>query len=193
MESAAADPPPLSDIRADIPSVPARPAHGAAHGATPGGTPGAAPGTAGDANPGTAPGAVLDTNVVLDWLLFRDPAAMPLAHAIAAGQVVWLACAHMRCELDQVAGRPGLRQRGSEPASLLAAFDRHARLLPPPVADPLLRCADPDDQVFIDLSRAHRARWLVTRDRALLTLARRAAQVGLAIVAPQLWRPAHGA
>jgi predicted nucleic acid-binding protein len=86
-----------------------------------------------------------------------------------------------------------LRHRGSGPASLLAAFDRYARLLPPPVAEPLLRCTDPDDQVFLDLSRAHHARWLVTRDRALLTLARRAAQVGLAIVAPRLWRPAHGA
>ena len=89
MESAAADPPPLSDIRADIPSVPARPAHGAAHGATPGGTPGAAPGTAGDANPGTAPGAVLDTNVVLDWLLFRDPAAMPLARTFHECRTGW--------------------------------------------------------------------------------------------------------
>lgn len=190
MESAAADPPPLSAIRADIPSVPARPAHGAAND---GAAPCVAPGAARDVTLGTAPGAVLDTNVVLDWLLFRDRAAMPLAHAIAAGQVVWLACAHMRCELEQVAGRPALRHRGSGPASLLAAFDRHARLLPPPVAEPLLRCTDPDDQVFLDLSRAHHARWLVTRDRALLTLARRAAQVGLAIVAPRLWRPAHGA
>ena len=48
-----------------------------------------------------------------------------------------------------------------------------------------LQCRDPDDQMFIDLALAQRARWLLTRDRALLALARPAAAYGLEIAAPR--------
>ena len=129
--------------------------------------------------------AVLDTNVVLDWLLFGEPAVAPLAAAIEAGSLRWLACAYMREEFESVLGRTSLARWQPDTATLLARFDRHARLLPAPPTDPLLRCADADDQVFVDLSRAHHARWLITRDGALLALARRAAPLGLAIVAPR--------
>jgi predicted nucleic acid-binding protein len=37
-----------------------------------------------------------------------------------------------------------------------------------------LRCKDPDDQVFIDLAVHVGARWLFSKDAALLKLARRA-------------------
>lgn len=148
------------------------------------------------------PAAVLDTNVALDWLLFADPAVAPLASAIETGRIGWLACAYMRDEFRRVLHYPALERWIRTPdhaAEALARFDRHARLLSDPVADrtsgptptgsstaPLV-CSDPDDQVFLDLSRAHDARWLVTRDRALLGLARRAAPLGLAIVTPAAW------
>jgi predicted nucleic acid-binding protein len=57
---------------------------------------------------------------------------------------------------------------------------------PPPVHT--LRCTDVDDQKFIDLAIATSARWLVTRDRALLKRARRAAPLGLSIATPVQWR-----
>jgi predicted nucleic acid-binding protein len=50
-----------------------------------------------------------------------------------------------------------------------------------------LHCADPDDQMFVDLAHAAGARWLVSRDRAVLRLARRAAAFGIAIAAPEGW------
>jgi predicted nucleic acid-binding protein len=50
-----------------------------------------------------------------------------------------------------------------------------------------LRCTDPDDQMFVDLAHAAGARWLVSRDRAVLRLARRAAAFGIAITAPEGW------
>jgi predicted nucleic acid-binding protein len=39
--------------------------------------------------------------------------------------------------------------------------------------------------VFIDLALAHRARWLLTRDKALLSLARPARVLGVEILKPQ--------
>ena len=49
------------------------------------------------------------------------------------------------------------------------------------------RCTDPDDQKFIDLALHSGAQWLLSRDRAVLKLAREARQRGLAIVAPHVW------
>ena len=43
---------------------------------------------------------VLDTNVVLDWLLFDNPSAMLLAATITQRQVRWIATAAMRGELS---------------------------------------------------------------------------------------------
>jgi predicted nucleic acid-binding protein len=49
-----------------------------------------------------------------------------------------------------------------------------------------LRCTDPDDQKFIDAAIVS-AQWLISRDRAVLKLARRAAALGLRIVTPERW------
>jgi predicted nucleic acid-binding protein len=51
------------------------------------------------------PSVVLDTNVVLDWLLFNDPSVAKLAAAVVGGRVRWLATAAMRDELTHVLGR----------------------------------------------------------------------------------------
>lgn len=64
-------------------------------------------------------------------------------------------------------------------------------LLPTLPPAPLnLRCSDADDQIFVDLALAQGARWLITHDRALLKLARRAGGRGLAIVTPTCWEVA---
>lgn len=134
------------------------------------------------------PSVVLDTNVLLDWLVFRDPSTAALANAIAAGRLRWLASAAMRREFDQVLGRPALASWQPDAAAAAGAWDRYAVLAgvePPPG---LLRCTDPDDQVFIDLALHARAAWLLTRDRALLALAKRARPWGLLVQAPTAWR-----
>jgi predicted nucleic acid-binding protein len=63
-----------------------------------------------------------------------------------------------------------------------AALDTVARLsqliAPEPPADerPLPKCRDRDDQKFLELAHASRAAWLVSKDRAVLKLARRTAR-----------------
>ena len=131
---------------------------------------------------------VLDTNVVLDWLVFRDPSSMPLAEALAGQRAEWLACAAMRTELEHVLTRAELDRWQPDAPAVLAQWDRWARLVDcPPAAPGGLRCSDPDDQVFLDLAFAGEAQALLTRDRALLRLAHAAGRRGLAVLTPEAW------
>jgi uncharacterized protein len=135
-----------------------------------------------------APGVVVDTNVALDWLVFADPGIQTLRRAVEAGDVTWWTCAAVRAELARMLCHRDLHRWAPDAARQLALHDRIARLAPAPAPAPTgMRCRDSDDQVFIELALAQRARWLVTRDRAVLALARRAAPHGLQIVTPRRW------
>jgi len=127
--------------------------------------------------------AVIDTNIALDLLLFDDAASRPLADALAAGRLRWLASGAMRDELERVLGYPPMVARLARDArdatALLAAFD--ARVVPAEAAARApCRCADPDDQIFIDLAVAHGAQ-LFSKDRAVLAMARRLAPLGVCV------------
>ena len=135
------------------------------------------------------PRIVLDTNAVLDWLVFRDPHIQPVVDALQAGRIRWVATAAIRLELAHMLGHANLSRWSPDAAASLAQFDRLATIRPAPLADPhtRLRCSDADDQIFIDLALADGARWLLTHDRALLKLARRAAPHGLQVLRPEDW------
>ena len=137
-----------------------------------------------------APWLVADTQVVLDWLVFRDATARPLLQAVLAGRVRWLATPAIRAELEHMLRHPTLARWGHRPEQALTFFDSYTTLHGDPMAasPPRLRCSDPDDQIFIDVALARRATWLVTRDRALLKLRRKALGHGLRIVQPAEWR-----
>lgn len=132
---------------------------------------------------------MLDTNVVLDWLVFRDPRVVPLAAALETGTVRLLATAHMRAEFADVLMRSHLDRWAPDRERSLAQFDRLAVACAEPQPSPLT-CTDADDQVFIDLAIEHRCRWLVTHDRALLKLAGRARLHGLLVLPPARWSAA---
>lgn len=134
------------------------------------------------------PIVVLDTNAVLDWLVFGDPGMGALSQAVRAREVRWAATTSMRDELGQVLGRPALATRAATRPDALAAWDALADVQPEPPTQPW-RCRDADDQVFLDLALAVRACWLVTRDRALLELARKTALAGTHIIKPSDWAP----
>jgi putative PIN family toxin of toxin-antitoxin system len=126
---------------------------------------------------------VLDTNVLLDWLVFGDPRVAPLAGAVLDGSLRWVASADMLDELHHVLSRPPLGLR--RPPSLDSILARCCQRVPAaPASLPLLRCTDPDDQKFIDLALHRGCAWLITRDRALLKLRRRAAQRGVQVIPP---------
>lgn len=133
---------------------------------------------------------VLDTNAVLDWLVFRDPALQRIGTAIETGQLRWLASTALRDELEHVLGRGVAAAWQPDTTAIWVTWERHCELAVQPVihaAGQALRCSDTDDQKFIDFAIEHKARWLVTRDRAVLKLTKKAALRGLTIATPQHW------
>jgi len=128
---------------------------------------------------------ILDTNIVLDLLVFADAAARPLEVALAEDRLQWLATAAMRDELERVLGYAQIASRLAyyelAPAQVLAGFDRHARVLDAPAKAPVT-CSDADDQKFIDLAVAHRC-LLLSKDAAVLSMARRLAPLGVVAAA----------
>lgn len=126
---------------------------------------------------------VLDTNIVLDLFIFSDPATADLRQALSAGALRWIATAPMREELRRVLGYPQLQPRMAfydiTPEQVLAAFDRHAALCDEAPKAPYT-CKDADDQKFIDLAAAHRAR-LLSKDKAVLCMTRRLKNLGVTV------------
>ena len=126
---------------------------------------------------------VLDTNVVLDLVVFGDPGAKALRAAIEAKRVTVLGSAESRAELLRVLAYPRFRLDDSAQQAALRWVDTHAQSVEAPSAHPPLpRCSDPDDQKFLDLAWAAGADVLVTKDKALLHLARRIAKLGRFLV-----------
>jgi putative PIN family toxin of toxin-antitoxin system len=127
---------------------------------------------------------VLDTNVVLDLLLFADPATPPLRKALEAGQLQWISTPVMREELNRVlayahiVSRMAFYERSAE--ELLKAFDAQTQLMDVAGKAPCT-CKDPDDQKFIDLAFAHKA-LLLSKDKAVLSLKKRLAAHGVEVV-----------
>jgi predicted nucleic acid-binding protein len=101
---------------------------------------------------------VVDTNVVLDLLLFRDPRAVVLREGLASGRYRWIACPPMRTELARVLDRGGFGRWAVDREAVLAAYDGSVVDIDPPASPGTLRCSDGDDQVFIDLAMQRRAR-----------------------------------
>lgn len=138
------------------------------------------------------PCVVIDTQSVLDWCFFDNPTCRDWLGQRQAGAWRWIATPEMRAELACVLARGIAGPWTRHPAEVLAFFDRWAELRPAPVA-PLAawpHCRDRDDQKFIDLALLAGATWLVSRDKAVLKLARRCqALTGLAVLPPERWQP----
>lgn len=133
-------------------------------------------------------GWVLDTNVVLDWLVFGDAHMLAAGAWLRDGRARWLHSSAMLDELFDVVARDRvLRHADADAASLVRRVQEASRahgVLLPAAAPCALRCRDPDDQMFIDLAMHAGASLLLTRDKALLELARPGPHGGPRVVRP---------
>jgi putative PIN family toxin of toxin-antitoxin system len=128
---------------------------------------------------------VLDTNIVLDMLVFRDPRTHALSAALFENpeipDLMWLATAPMREELARVLAYPHIAVRlafhGLQAGQVLSQFDARARIVPVAPKAPAT-CKDPDDQKFIDLAVSHGAT-LLSKDKAVLCMRKRLMKLGV--------------
>jgi putative PIN family toxin of toxin-antitoxin system len=118
---------------------------------------------------------VLDTNIVLDLLVFSDAATAPLLQALQSSALDWISTPLMRAELARVLTYPKIVARLAfyqlSAEAVLARFDSHARITDV-AAKASLTCSDSDDQKFIDLAVAHEA-LLLSKDRDILSMKKR--------------------
>jgi predicted nucleic acid-binding protein len=134
---------------------------------------------------------VLDTNVVIDWLVFDHPFMNPLRDAVTAGRVEVLRCAATAAEFQRVLGYPSLKLEAARQAALWARFlsqTGEPRLPPGFAREQLLTpgafppCKDRDDEVFLALAFHARADALASRDNAVLGLKKRVATYGIDVL-----------
>lgn len=136
---------------------------------------------------------VLDTNVCLDLFVFRDPRWLPLLAGLRNGSVKAVTRADCRREWEIVLDYPHLPLDEESKKRSAAEYDAVITLLGDGEINPISEvrlpvCRDPDDQKFLELARDARATVLITKDKALLKLARRTAKAGLfKIIPPEAW------
>jgi putative PIN family toxin of toxin-antitoxin system len=129
---------------------------------------------------------VLDTNVCLDLFVFDDPWCAALHDAFGKGLEA-VTRDDCRAEWVRVLGYPQFALDADAQAKAVAAYDASMRMMP--VIDiELPRCKDPDDQKFLELAWTAQAGVLLTKDKELLVLARRAElRERFAIMKPAEW------
>ena len=134
---------------------------------------------------------VLDTNVCLDLFVFRDPRWLRLMQALSDGEVEAVTRADCRMEWQIVLGYAHLGLDEAMQTAVRAEFDALIKPFPETVFDGSIKlpiCRDTDDQKFIELAYQCGATMLITKDKALLKLARKTQKAGLfQIVTPESW------
>jgi putative PIN family toxin of toxin-antitoxin system len=145
--------------------------------------------------PAPAKRIVLDTNVCLDLFVFNDPRWADLLRAIERGEVEAVTRADCRDEYLIVLNYPHLPLNDENRPQAAARFDALVKVVAPNSrAVRLPVCTDRDDQKFLELARDAGAEILITKDKALLKLARKTAKEGLfRIMLPEAWIKARAA
>ncbi len=132
---------------------------------------------------------VLDTNVCLDLFVFRDPRWGALLTALKSAAVEAVTSENCRNEWLRVLDYQNLALDAGSKRQAIADFDALiACIAPEPRLTALPVCTDKDDQKFLELARDAEAQCLITKDKALLKLARKMNRSGLfRIMRPEAW------
>lgn len=117
------------------------------------------------------PRLVLDTNVILDLLVFKDPAAEVIRQALDAKLVDAVRSEASMLELVDVIQRPTFKLSEDDQAMILHSWESSTRLLEDTAIEPApFVCRDPDDQVFINMAFSIRPAFLLSKDLRVLEL-----------------------
>jgi putative PIN family toxin of toxin-antitoxin system len=117
------------------------------------------------------PRLVLDTNVILDLLVFKDPSTEPIRLALDAKQVDAVRSEASMLELIDVIQRPTFKLSREEQAIILQAWESVTRLLENAAIESApFTCRDLDDQIFLDMAYSIRPALLLSKDLLVLEL-----------------------
>ena len=137
---------------------------------------------------------VIDTNVCLDLFMFCDPRWQALMDGLRSGEIDAVTSASCRMEFMLVLAYEKMQLSAESQAAALQEFDQLIRLVDLPTepsasnAIKLPICKDRDDQKFLELAHASQADILITKDKALLKLARKTIRSQLfRIFSPESW------
>lgn len=135
------------------------------------------------------PRLVLDTNTVLALWMFQDPGLHALRDWIECGECTLTTRADALTELQLVLAYRQFALDVFTQQTLLGSYRARVELLPAETSIPaqvLPHCRDADDQKFLEITFDAGASSLLTRDKALLRLARhRLVRGRFAIVTPE--------
>ena len=125
---------------------------------------------------------VLDTNILLDIFIFNDEGALHLKKVLFDKTIRFLASQKTIEEFADVISRPLFKLDEQAQATILDQWQSIAEqqddsnLAPAP-----WKCQDPDDQIFLDLAYQLRPTILISKDNAVLQIARSAASEDILI------------
>ncbi|MFH7244029.1 MAG: putative toxin-antitoxin system toxin component, PIN family [Spirulina sp.] len=115
--------------------------------------------------------AVLDTNVLVSALVFRQGTMATLREAWQAQRLTPLVSRVTATELIRVLAYPKFRLTRIEQDDLLADYLPYCEVVPMPPELPMVpNCRDPLDVPFLQLAVVGRTDYLVTGDHDLLSL-----------------------
>ena len=122
---------------------------------------------------------VIDTNVCLDLFVFNDPRWAKLLSGLKDGSIKAITREDCRQEWLAVLHYPHLPINDVSRAQTISAFDQLISCIAPAQKNILLpKCSDKDDQKFMEIARDAGVETLITKDKALLKLARKVKQAG---------------
>jgi putative PIN family toxin of toxin-antitoxin system len=135
------------------------------------------------------PRIVIDTNVCLDLFVFKDPRWAALLTALETGAVEAVTRADCRDEYNIVLHYKHLPLDDDSRPLAAARFDQLIKVVAPAESGVRLPvCTDRDDQKFLEVARDAQAAVLITKDKALLKLAKRLIKAGMfKVVVPEKW------
>ena len=124
---------------------------------------------------------IIDTNVCLDLFVFNDQRWLNILDGLKNGHLKAVTRADCREEWLAVLKYPHLPVNQDNLADICRQFDLFIECVAPPLkADIRLPvCSDKDDQKFLEIARDSSAATLITKDKALLKLARKIRKAGL--------------
>lgn len=117
---------------------------------------------------------VIDTNVCLDLFVFNDPRWTSLLQGLKDGSIKAITREDCRQEWLAVLHYPHLPINDVSRVQTIIAFDEFINCVAPIKKNILLpKCSDKDDQKFLEIACDGEAETLITKDKALLKLARK--------------------